>query len=73
VHCLQSFQNQNLLMNQDLERAFVCAPYSPYGGSPLHHRQWLNWQVDAGSHFQVSNMCLQLGNRLTYDVTSVQT
>lgn len=42
----------------------------PDGGDSMQHRELVNWQMEAHSDLQISNMRVKLGNRVTYDVTN---
>jgi hypothetical protein len=44
----------------------------PDGGDAFSHRELINWQMQAHSNFHLSDMRVQLGHRLTYDVTNHQ-
>ena len=42
----------------------------PDGGDSMQHREWINWQMEAHSNLHISALRIQLGGRLTYDVTN---
>jgi hypothetical protein len=42
----------------------------PEAGDSMQHRELLNWQMEAHSNLHISAMRVNLGNRLTYDVTA---
>jgi hypothetical protein len=42
----------------------------PDGGDPMQHRELVNWQMEAHSNFHISDVRVQLGRRVTYDVTN---
>jgi hypothetical protein len=44
----------------------------PDGGDAFSHRELINWQMQAHSNFHISDMRVQLGHRLTYDLTNRQ-
>jgi hypothetical protein len=41
----------------------------PESGDVMHRRELLNWQMEARPNFHLGDMRIQLGRRLTYDVT----
>jgi len=42
----------------------------PEGGDAFSHRELINWQLQAHSNFHIADMRVQLGHRVTYDVTN---
>jgi hypothetical protein len=42
----------------------------PDGGDAIQHRELVNWQMEAHSNFHISDLRVQLGRRVTYDVTN---
>ena len=42
---------------------------APGAGDPIQHRALVGWQLEGLGNLQASNMKLELGSRVTYDVT----
>lgn len=42
----------------------------PDAGDSMQHRELVNWQMEAHSNLQISNIRVKLGNRVTYDLTN---
>lgn len=42
---------------------------APGAGDPIQHRALIGWQLEGLGNLQASNMKLELGSRVTYDVT----
>ena len=40
----------------------------PDSGDVMHHRELINWQMEAHSNFHLANLRMQLGHRVTYDL-----
>jgi hypothetical protein len=41
----------------------------PEGGDVMQHRGLINWQMEAHSNMHISDLRVQLGDRVTYDLT----
>jgi hypothetical protein len=41
----------------------------PESGDVMQHRELVNWQMEAHSNMHISDLRVQLGHRVTYDVT----
>ncbi len=42
----------------------------PESGDVMHHRELINWQMEAHSNFRPADLRVKLGHRLTYDFTN---
>jgi hypothetical protein len=42
----------------------------PESGDVMQHRELVNWQMEAHSNMRISDLRVQLGHRVTYDVTN---
>lgn len=45
---------------------------APDSGDVMHRRELLNWQMEARPDFHLGDMRVQLGHRLTYDITNAR-
>jgi hypothetical protein len=44
----------------------------PESGDAMHRRELLNWQMEARPDFHLGDMRVQLGRRVTYDITNAR-
>jgi hypothetical protein len=42
----------------------------PDGGDAMQHRELVNWQMEAHSNLHIADLRMQLGHRVTYDLTN---